>query len=304
MNANESAHHNRESGQVLAFVAVLMVVLLAMLALVLDGGNLYLQRRRMQNAADAGAIAGARILCLNGTADEAWAVAQDYSIVRNRADTADITVGDWSVTVVAHKDVPMTFARIIGIEQIAISAEAEAICGVSGSAQGPCPIAVKNESFLKVSEGGGEYTLWDSEEEMDPDGGNLSGSNRGWLSLPCTYPDTCTEGANELKEWMLDGYPGSVDVDSYVRPASGEMAAVIQQAYVGQRLIMPVYDVLIDLEGRPYYHLVGFAIFEVTDVISTGHPKGISGHFVDWVKAGPINPGGPDLGLRTVALIR
>jgi hypothetical protein len=304
MNANESSHHKRESGQVLAFVAVLMVVLLAMLALVLDGGNLYLQRRRMQNAADAGAIAGARILCLNGTADEAWAVAQDYSIVRNRADTADITVGDWSVTVVAHKDVPMTFARIIGIEQIAISAEAEAICGVSGSAQGPCPIAVKNDTFLKVSEGGGEYTLWDSEEEMDPDGGNLSGSNRGWLSLPCAYPDTCTEGANELKEWMVDGYPGSVDTDSYIRPASGEMAAVIQQAYVGQRLIMPVYDVLIDLEGRPYYHLVGFAIFEVTDVISTGTPKGISGHFMDWVKAGPINPGGPDLGLRTVALIR
>lgn len=303
MNAIESSHHNRESGQVLAFVAVLMVVLLAMLALVLDGGNLYLQRRRMQNAADAGAIAGARILCLNGTAGEAWTVAQDYSVVRNRADTADITVDGWTVTVVAHKDVGMTFAAIIGVDQVAVSAEAAAICGVAGYAGNLAPIAIKEDSYLKVSEGGGAYTIWDTDEEMDPNGGNLSGSNRGWLSLPCSYPDTCTEGANDLKDHMLNGYAGPVAVDTYVRPASGEMASVIQQAYVGQQLVIPVYDVLIDLEGRAYYHIVAFAIFEVTNVIATGNPKGISGTFVDWVQPGPIGDG-PDGGLRTVALIR
>jgi Flp pilus assembly protein TadG len=52
----------REQGQSIVVIALLIVGLVAMLGLVIDGGNAYLQRRRMQNAADAGALAGARTL--------------------------------------------------------------------------------------------------------------------------------------------------------------------------------------------------------------------------------------------------
>ena len=51
-----------ETGQSMVLIALLMVGLIAMLGLVIDGGNAYVQRRRMQNAADAAALAGTRTL--------------------------------------------------------------------------------------------------------------------------------------------------------------------------------------------------------------------------------------------------
>ena len=53
-----------ENGQTLIYVALGMVVLLGFVALAIDVGYVYGERRRMQNAADAGALAGAHDLCL------------------------------------------------------------------------------------------------------------------------------------------------------------------------------------------------------------------------------------------------
>jgi uncharacterized membrane protein len=51
-----------EKGQSIVLIAIVMVGMLAMAGLAIDGGNLFLQRRRVQNAADAGAMAGTREL--------------------------------------------------------------------------------------------------------------------------------------------------------------------------------------------------------------------------------------------------
>ena len=53
----------REKGQSLILIAILLVVFIGILALVLDGGYSYFMRRNAQNAADAGALAGARVYC-------------------------------------------------------------------------------------------------------------------------------------------------------------------------------------------------------------------------------------------------
>ena len=70
---NRGQHH--QNGQVLVLMAFGLVALIAILALVIDGGAIYLNRRRMQNAADAGVMAGTRIAALNGTDPEAVAAA-------------------------------------------------------------------------------------------------------------------------------------------------------------------------------------------------------------------------------------
>jgi Flp pilus assembly protein TadG len=49
----------REEGQSLLIVAGALVLLVAFLALVVDAGNAYVQRRKVQNAMDAGSRAGA-----------------------------------------------------------------------------------------------------------------------------------------------------------------------------------------------------------------------------------------------------
>src|SRR5512144_701972 len=90
---------NSEHGQFLVMLAVMLLALLAMLALVLDGGTLYLKRREAQNAADAGALAGARSLCLTKDAGQAAFMAKQYAEVYNDADSSQAVVGDEIVMV-------------------------------------------------------------------------------------------------------------------------------------------------------------------------------------------------------------
>ena len=51
-----------EDGQAMVMVALMMVVLLGFAALAIDGGRLYIAKSKMQNAADAAALAGAQDL--------------------------------------------------------------------------------------------------------------------------------------------------------------------------------------------------------------------------------------------------
>jgi uncharacterized membrane protein len=64
---------DRQAGQVLVQVALMMVVLLGFLALAVDVSQVYLKRRQLQNAADAGALEGARQICFE---NQDWAAAR------------------------------------------------------------------------------------------------------------------------------------------------------------------------------------------------------------------------------------
>ena len=56
----------KQSGQAVVLVAVAILVLTAILMLALDGGGIYLDKRQLQNAADAAALAGAdKLMALN-----------------------------------------------------------------------------------------------------------------------------------------------------------------------------------------------------------------------------------------------
>lgn len=52
----------KQSGQAVVLVAVAVLVLAAILALALDGGGIYLDKRQLQNAVDSAALAGAELL--------------------------------------------------------------------------------------------------------------------------------------------------------------------------------------------------------------------------------------------------
>src|SRR2546423_15477830 len=52
----------QKSGQAIVIMALAMVAICGMLALAIDSGRLYFQRRLMQDAVDAGALAGAQSL--------------------------------------------------------------------------------------------------------------------------------------------------------------------------------------------------------------------------------------------------
>jgi Flp pilus assembly protein TadG len=58
----QSAWLRKQSGQAVVLVAIAVLALTAILALALDGGSIYLDKRQLQNAADSAALAGAERL--------------------------------------------------------------------------------------------------------------------------------------------------------------------------------------------------------------------------------------------------
>jgi len=119
-----------EKGQILPILVVGLIIIISMTALILDGGSVMVNRRRAQNAADAGALAGARDLCLNKSETIAEATAIDYATNKNNATsaTADANISERVITVTAEIQQNSFFARIFNQTQLNSSAIASAAC--------------------------------------------------------------------------------------------------------------------------------------------------------------------------------
>lgn len=79
-----------EGGQVLVLVALLLVILLAFAGLAIDGGRQAIERRHIQTAADAGALAACRELTQGGSDAAAAQAARDVALA-NLASPAGAT---------------------------------------------------------------------------------------------------------------------------------------------------------------------------------------------------------------------
>ena len=137
-----------EKGQNLILIAVAMMALVGLLALVLDGGFSYATRRQAQNAADAGALAGANVLCETRNTTNAQAAALDYAVTRNGALSATVGFGPDSddgapkaITVTAVIPHDSFFAGIIGQDVVTTTATAEAGCWSPCASEGVLPVA-------------------------------------------------------------------------------------------------------------------------------------------------------------------
>jgi Flp pilus assembly protein TadG len=134
-----------ESGQVLILAALAMAMLLVMVALVVDIGKAYLVQRQLQASVDAAALAGAQHLPVT---TEVTQVAQEYG--PSQGSKNEVTVGGNvttsvtlrcvasapgcspatneynAVNVKATSDVSLLFARILGIDELKVRAQATA----------------------------------------------------------------------------------------------------------------------------------------------------------------------------------
>lgn len=132
--------HKLERGQIIPIVVVALFGLIAMAALILDGGAILLNRRSAQNAADAGALAGARVLCteenINRTAIETAVV--QYTETENHAtltswDVIYENLGDnglakGEIVVTAEIERDSFFAKIFNQDTLSATATAGAGC--------------------------------------------------------------------------------------------------------------------------------------------------------------------------------
>jgi Flp pilus assembly protein TadG len=136
-----------EDGAVAVIVALLTVlVFVPMMALVADGGRLYVERSATQNAADHAALAAAWAGC-NGRppvpAGMSSASRNGYDNGTTNTVTVEAIGGGWRATVQAQVD--GAFAGAIGVTDLTVRSRATARCtpGTSGGAaifaHGTCP---------------------------------------------------------------------------------------------------------------------------------------------------------------------
>ena len=127
-----------ERGSTLITVALTLLVLVIFLALAIDVASAYAERRKMQNTADAAALAGAEILIGGGSDSEILSAISNYALTQNAADSFDsfyipsgqavgsgvVPADATGVRVVARETVPTFFAGVMGINSLPAVGEA------------------------------------------------------------------------------------------------------------------------------------------------------------------------------------
>ncbi len=146
MHKNNGAWR-RERGQTLILGVLFMSVLLGFVAMAVDIGLFYEDRRHLQNSADAAALAGTQELPANPPA--AKQKARDWAI-NNGIDPSQISdvqirsrlVANDTVYVKLTKNFSWIFGRVLGMTTSAVSAQAAATVGSLGPSNEMMPWAL------------------------------------------------------------------------------------------------------------------------------------------------------------------
>jgi hypothetical protein len=202
-------HLRDESGGVLAFVAIFMVVLLGITAIVIDGGRLYTEKSKLQKALDAAVLAGAQGLRTSKTS--ASEIAIEISEKNNfKVLDGEITFPSNSIKATKQVIVPMTFAKVIGINNTTISATATAKVAPLTKASGIAPIVIQKNNIP-------DATIL-----------NCGSTNPGDLQGNCGYLKS-TEG--NLRDALLNGATYEVGKTVFTDP--GGSVGQVEQAIDG-----------------------------------------------------------------------
>jgi hypothetical protein len=118
----------------MVLVAGGMIILLGMAGLVLDSGRAFLVKSQLSRAVDAGVLAGARVVRSGESVarEQAMAVARANGVEAGAGVTVRVgfglsAEGEKTVTVTAHRPVPTTFMRLLGLSVVAVGSSATAV---------------------------------------------------------------------------------------------------------------------------------------------------------------------------------
>lgn len=288
-----------QSGAALTHVALLLVALAGLLALGVDIGHAYTERWRMQNAADAAALAGTRALFLGQDAEQA---AIEYA-QRNGAEDVTVVVDaeQQTVQVTAKADFPTFVASVLGVNTLAADNPAKATHGaVSELSEGVLPIAVNWQDFQY----GQTYDIY----------AGIGPGNFGWLGwdgcgdTPCLCQSLTPSGDSERYVNPYDAYDHMLSIGDWVPGSTGIENATCVRSRLDSLMAnqTPVtivaWDQAVGSEGNIKYHVAGFAQFILENYCLPSQNR-ITGRFVKWlIPTTHIRPGA-GFGVHGVKLI-
>ncbi|UCH86065.1 MAG: hypothetical protein JSU97_05855 [Dehalococcoidia bacterium] len=224
------AKAREEQGQGLVVATLAMVVILAFAAMAIDVGLFLHERRELQKAADAAALAGAAEL--PGSPADAMQKAHEWA-ANNGIDGGEFGsveivttyVPNDSITVRLQRDVPFAFARVLGFTSDTMSADATARIGSPAGMSGLVPWATEEASVQQAIETGEAVTL-----EFGAPG--MGEGNFGGIVLDQPGGDEYEENIKYGAEQMICSVnqipiPGC---DTAVKPQTGNQAQIMAQS--------------------------------------------------------------------------
>ena len=127
----------RQGGQVILWVAVMLPLFLSVVGLAVDGGLVFSARRELQNVADSAARAGAMQIDQQAYRDSsgqavvldvvaARQVASEYVSSQGAGLATVVTAESGHVVVQVGRDVQTSFLRLAGIDRVRVTATASA----------------------------------------------------------------------------------------------------------------------------------------------------------------------------------
>lgn len=323
-----------EDGASAIVVAITVLVLFGLGALVLDVGNLFWERRQLQNAADAGALAAAQDYAWGDGAAAAAASARHFTSENNTRDAfvegisqptptsvkVDTITGD-----AASAGVLRSFlASVIGTDEYHARATATAAWGAMRSGR-TLPVTISycewlDAVYLAPGDASPNYSFSDEivtlylldPQESGPDctgpAGHQMPGGWGWLD---PQGGNCEAVIDEFG-WV-DGNTGS----SPPSPANHTgCTAEFFAGLIGETVLVPIFVADNDLPGNnAEFQIVGFGAFEIHGFRISGNWTGgnvpcgnpercFSGRFVRYVELGEEGEfGDTDLGATSVILI-
>ena len=289
-----------DSGQAMLFVVVALLGLVGLVSLVVDGGSWFRTQRQVQTAADAAALAGAQNLPIDQTGARSTAISyaqQNFSGIAAPTITFPSAA---EIDVVAAKPVN---GIILPALNATARAHARAQVSAPSSLKNVAPIAVYKDSACIVTNptcfGQTVVLGFDDDNPFDP-----TKSKFGLLDLDRDG----SAGSGDMKNWLDNGYPDFLPVNTIYPPANGEKNGIksqLQSAADAQRvLLFPVYDTA-TVTG---YHVIGWAAFVIDDIGKwAGKEHVLTGHFVtflatDLAAGNPITDPSLDFGVHVITL--
>ena len=304
-----------ERGAAAVVLALLLVPMLGFAALAIDVGALYAERARLQVGADAAAIAVAQD-CSRGNCGDMQATAQALITANDTEGTAAqpvLSSDPLSVTVSGGTPTEHWFAPVIGHDSTLVSASATVGWGNPSRGTAVLPLTFSWCSF-KAQTGGGlpsgttEQTIKLSKTAEDLCTGPSGNAVPGGFGFLETDEGACeaTSAIDEpLQSEPGESPPNGCDADDFA-------------AFVGQTVLLPIFDEAGGTGNGAWYRVYGYAAFKLTGYSFTGQFKTtpqpcngnvrcVTGYFTRFVElsdAWDYDPTAPSMGSSVLRLIR
>lgn len=247
-----------------ALTALSLLPIIAVLAVGVDGGRVFVENQRVKTASEAAAMAAAGEWVTTGVPCAASALQYvarnaDSSAISNCGSTGSRYSG--VVTVAVSKDVSALFGSIIGRESSTVESSASVRVAPVGGMTGLRPTALcENSAALVAWRASGFSTTQIFTVDFNNTCAGVPG-NWGVLDF-----DGGANRTPDLQEWINHGYPGKVSVGQEFNGDPGiPSPALGVDTIVGETITVPVFD-NVRLQGSTSVFRV--ASFVTMDVIS------------------------------------